>query len=158
MNDKIKLVPSYTIKRNVDYAFTISPKADLTVCQCESTLAFLYRVAQMGVIFNLFPELTDKSRNLHWHGTIRFASYFSIMELYDLIRDYREDFAIEIDTIGNWYWYVYCRKSRHIMNKFMLGNKLPSAISSFDIMSFRKIKNKLSKLFINTHDAFKALS
>lgn len=154
MTKKIDLFPSYKIKRNLDYAFTISPKADLTHLQYESTAAFLYKLIPY-CSFNLFPELTDINRGLHFHGTIRFKHYPDIMYVYDLIKDFQEDFAIEIDSIEDWYWYFYCRKSRQMMNGYMRSHKLLSYFSDNELFNQRRT---ITKYFVNTQEAFQSLA
>lgn len=120
MNKKHQLPETHKISPQNRYTFTISPNSEHIQDQFEQCIGFLHKIQKYCYI-DMRAELTDYARRLHYHGTIQFKDYQSIPYVYNIFHDYYAEMAIEIDTIKDYNWYLYCRKSRHI-TKFYVKN------------------------------------
>jgi hypothetical protein len=123
MNDKIKVISPHKICPKMYYTFTISPSLTGLIDQADQCEGFLHALCKYAY-FDMRGELSDVSRRLHYHGTIRFKDHASITMAYNIISDYKKDLSIEIDYQTDWYWYVYCRKSRHITKRYLKDYKI----------------------------------
>lgn len=158
MSYKIKLLPQGGICPGVEYAFTVNLSSDeLLHIMVERYGAFFQKIKDY-VYFDMFPELSNVARKLHYHGTIIFKSYKCIMPFYDIIGQYREELAIEMDSI-NWNndnvfknWYIYCRKDRHIMYPYMKAKKLPYRVRNDSQHMSDKLHMNIRDMLISNLD------
>lgn len=132
--NKIKIPPQHKIAPGTQYAFTVNLAGDDLLHIMIGRYAALFKKMSEYVHFTMYPELSTVNRKLHYHGTITFKHWHSIMSFYDFVADKKDEMAIEMDFI-NWNdtnifknWSVYCIKDRHIMEPYLTHKKLPYKI------------------------------
>lgn len=105
------------IMENVPYAFSLSPRIqkESVMEQIDSDEIYIFDILK-NCSYNLFPELSTKSINWHYHGTIQFKDLLQIVSFYFYtIRKLKEVCTFTIVDIEDEHWTLYCLKQRHYM-------------------------------------------
>lgn len=120
------------------YSFTVSPKDqhngvyDRVLMICENMRNNICPL--FGGHQKLYPELSTKSQNLHWHGYISFSSVSEIIEFYMQIHHIKDLCTFKIkelfdDEIEGFVpfnqWTIYISKQRPFMHCLMASWSLP---------------------------------
>ncbi len=85
----------------------------------------LFKKIQEHCFITMYPEFSPLMK-LHYHGTIQFKHYNDIIPAYMILEE--ADAGIEIDTIEDYNWYVYCNKQRYLLEPFMMSKLRPYQI------------------------------
>lgn len=118
---------------HVSYAFTISPKkqSNTIVEQRVDDQKIFTLLDKVDTGYKMYPELSTKENNYHYHGYISFNSYLNITKFYYyIIRDLKELCTFVIKEIDTYDWYIYCRKQKLHMKALHRNYDIPYRILS----------------------------
>lgn len=127
---------------NTNYAFTISKESTTrsiheTVQEYEDIFTLL---RGCNTIFTLRPELSTKSINLHYHGTLMFPTTTSLYKFYwstiKLLKELCTFTILPISQEEPWQWYLYTIKQRWIMKPFFHSNNIQYKITQLPLPIF----------------------
>lgn len=102
------------------YALTISPMHHYSA-YIEQYNDFEEHIKPLLVgHIQLRPELSTKSVEWHWHGTIYFTETLDIVKFYKNIVQLKHlcTFAIK-SIVLDWEWHLYCIKQRHLIKPYI---------------------------------------
>lgn len=108
------------IELNRDYTITLAPNdvgqhwgTHNRIETCKIQMSSLIQYFHKDIDYLIYMEVSRTGR-LHWHGTINFKSYESIVDFYvDRIHNLQNHMLIEIDSIKDTEkWQLYCTKSQ----------------------------------------------
>lgn len=122
---KINVPSIECINPDTFYAFTITPSQQFQFKDegvripkfVNHMKEIFHKIFVMNNIkYKVYLEISTKSQNYHYHGLVKFMNYNNILNFYDQLPQYNDDYQIEIDSIEHMYmWYVYCHKQKHII-------------------------------------------
>lgn len=121
------------IQVNVPYAFSLSPRIqkDSVLEQTDNDDKNIFNLLGHYACFKVYPELSTKSVNWHYHGTIQFQTVCAVASFYFYtIRQLKEVCTFNIVEIYDEDWYLYTVKQRHYMYYLCQLNHSPYKVKS----------------------------
>lgn len=108
------------IQRFKLYAFSLSPEYQVAKSLLETDEVHSKMFTSLNesetISYKLYPELSTKSVNLHYHGYCQFSTNEQIGRFYAYVIPKLKDWGtFTIKELDTWDWYCYVRKQRHIM-------------------------------------------
>jgi len=120
--DRWNLLPQENIGTS-PFAFTLNCGYDeLTHKLYERYLSVFLKLAQWCWI-DLRPEFSKKMK-LHYHGTLTMKNYKYIFPLFTFLNGIQKNYTYCLKPVYDWQWYIYCRKQRHLMKRYMISTRL----------------------------------
>lgn len=112
------------------YAITINPNPEMELKLIGT------RDRMIGIILPLFhgnvklyTEISTKSQNIHYHGTICWDNYIEIAKYYLNINDIKKECQFKLDILNNpEQWIPYCVKSCPVMDSICHHYKIPNIL------------------------------
>lgn len=112
------------------YAITINPVSEMELKLIGT------RERMINIILPLFhgnvkvyTELSTKSQNVHYHGTICWDNFLEISKYYLNINDIKKECQFKIDILNNpEEWIPYCVKSCPHMDAICHSYKIPNIL------------------------------
>lgn len=134
-NQKHSILPVEKVQVGTLYSFTLSPTQEFQNFDEPLRLLKTYEQVKKNLqlefnhcIYELYPEISTKSQNIHWHGYIWFKKQTQIGLFYLYLHRITPHYTYELDTIKDYNWYLYITKQRYIMeplcNMFNIPYKL----------------------------------
>lgn len=120
-NPKDIYPPLEEISINTPYALTITPQDQQ---HGQSPRLYSFNIKSQDTLkylpgtYKLYTELSTKSCNIHYHGTIIFKDALQIATFYMNIPKIIQMASISLKPITSWEWTPYCIKQRHIMEPY----------------------------------------
>lgn len=111
---------------HMTFAITISPIQDREMALSSNYDRLTRILPYFHASVKMYTELSTKSQNVHYHGTICWDSFQDISQFYLNIKDIKELCQFEVDSIKTAEdWTQYCMKQRAHLSKICKFYKVP---------------------------------
>lgn len=112
------------LRPNREYTFSFSP---LSQHQNESPrFITFYKDIEKTILpyivghYKLYWEVSTKSQNIHFHGTICWQNTYEITKFYLFtIPKLKEMCTFELDTWNGYQWTIYCLKQQIVLSEYL---------------------------------------